>query len=321
MNDQPRIRSKALTLLFTTMNRTMINTVVSRVPAGVPLIAAASIAFSLLAAPTTALAGAAEKFANAIPSCPWPDRLVPGTPSKLPEQFKLRAVQLPSGSAQVSVVEGFRFPVMPEGKTEPFANVKIELSETDKFAADRETIVANIRWIHSTSKDMEAPQPLLVDLNGFEGPMVGRASFSGTTLALMALFNEKEKLVVTIYLENAPPEQRGFQTKEQWNGMRDRFLIALTSCGAKAIETAGSSTATTEAPTPTTPVAPASSASATAAAAAPAVVNTAPAAAAAAAPAAPPPAAPSPTTTDATTQPVPPAAPLPPPIIIPPAKP
>ncbi len=257
---------------------------------------AAAFAAWLLAAPSLALAESAEKFANAIPSCLWADKLVPGTPSKLPENFKMRAVQLPNGSAQVSVVEGFRFPMIPEGKTEPFANVKIELSEPDKFAADRETIVANIRWIHSTSKDMETPQPLLVDLNGFEGPMINRGSFSGTTLALLALFNEKEKLIVTVYLENAPPEQRGFQTKDEWNGMRDRFLVALTSCGAKALEAAGSPAAASEnipPPPQATPPSP----------------------------------SPAPRTPDVTTQPVPPAAPLlapapaPAPILIPAPKP
>ena len=301
------IRRLSLTNMNRTMNnadsfaRVAANTVSARsVAAPAPARAAAGpvaglvVAAWLLAAPALAHAGAAEKFANAIPSCPWADKLVPGTPSKLPENFKMRAVQLPSGSAQVSVVEGFRFPAIPEGKTEPFANVKIELSEPDKFVADRETIISNIRWIHSTSKDMEAPQPLLVDLNGFEGPMINRASFSGTTLALIALFNEKEKVVVTIYLENAPPEQRGFQTKDEWNGMRDRFLVALTSCGAKALDASGSRAA-------------ASPAASTAAVAGPVAT---------------PAASPSPTSSEATVQPVPLAAPpLPVPIIVAPPKP
>ena len=52
---------------------------------------------------------------------------------------------------------------------------------------------------------------------------------------MIALFNEKEKLVITIYLENAAPEKRSFATKEEWNGMRDRLFTALTSCAAKAL--------------------------------------------------------------------------------------
>ncbi|MBK9606085.1 MAG: hypothetical protein IPO58_06545 [Betaproteobacteria bacterium] len=182
----------------------------------------------------TALAGPAERVANAMPTCAWSDKLVAGPVAKLPEAFKLRAVQLPSGAAQISVVEGFRLPMAQEGK-DVFANIKIEQSETDKFEADRETIIANMRWILSTSKDMETPEPLLVSMNGFEGPMINRAVLTGATLALIALFNDKEKLVVTIYLENAPPEKRAFSTKEEWNGMRDRLFIALTSCAAKAL--------------------------------------------------------------------------------------
>jgi hypothetical protein len=104
----------------------------------------------------------------------------------------------------------------PEGK-ESFANVKVEQSEADKFRSDRAAIVANIRWILSTSKDMESPEPLLVEHERIRGADDQPRGVLGTTLALIALFHEKEKLVVTIYLENAPPEKRAFQTKDEWN--------------------------------------------------------------------------------------------------------
>ena len=211
---------------------------------GITGIVFAALSFSVVA--QHAHAGPAERIANAIPACAWPDKLVPGAVSKVPEQFKIRAVQLPNGAAQVSVVEGFRFPIAPDGK-DTFANMKVEQSEADKFDADREAIIANLRWILSTSKDMEAQDLLLVSLNGFEGPMINRATFSGTTLALIALFHEKEKLVLTIYLENAPPAKRAFATKTEWNGMRDRFFTALTSCAAKALEQPASP------PVPTSP--------------------------------------------------------------------
>jgi hypothetical protein len=181
-----------------------------------------------------AFAGPAERAASAMASCPWSDKLVAGPIAKLPDAFKLRAVQLPGGAAQVSIVEGYRFPIAQEGK-EVFANVKIEQSEADKFASDREAIVANLRWILSTSKDMETPEPLLVSMTGFEGPMINRGTLTGATLALIALFHDKEKVVITIYLENAPPDKRSFATKEEWNGMRDRLFIALTGCAAKAL--------------------------------------------------------------------------------------
>ena len=182
----------------------------------------------------SAIAGPAKRIAYAMPSCAWSDKLVAGPVAKLPETFKSRMIQLPTGAAQVSIVEGYRFPLAQEGK-DVFANVKVEQSEADKFEADREAIVANLRWILSTSKDMESPELLLVSMNGVEGPMINRATLSGNTLALIALFHDKEKLVITIYLENAPPDKRSFATKEEWNGMRDRLFIALTGCAAKAL--------------------------------------------------------------------------------------
>ena len=192
-------------------------------------------AATAIAAAGHAYAGPAERIANAMPGCAWPDKLTAGPVTKLPEAFKLRAVQLPNGAAQVSIVEGYRFPIVEEGKG-VFANVKIEQSEADKFDADREAIVANLRWILSTSKDMETTEPLLVSMSGFEGPMINRAGLTGSTLALIDLFQDKEKLVFTIYLENAPPEKRSFATKEEWNGMRDRVLTTLTGCAAKALQ-------------------------------------------------------------------------------------
>jgi hypothetical protein len=182
-----------------------------------------------------AAAGPAERIATAIKECAWQDKLVATAPTKLPEAFKVRSVQLPNGAAQVSVVEGWRFSLAEEGK-EIFANIKVEQSEPDKFEADREAVVANLRWILSTSKGMETTEPLGVNFSGFEGPMINRAALTGSTLALIALFHEKERLIVTIYLENAPPEKRSFQTKEEWNLMRDRLLVTLTGCAAKALQ-------------------------------------------------------------------------------------
>jgi hypothetical protein len=182
-----------------------------------------------------ATAGPAEKVATAMTSCAWQDKLVASAPTKLPEAFKVRTLQRAEGAAQVSVVEGYRLTLAEEGK-EIFANVKVEQSEADKFETDRDKVVANMRYILSTSKGMETPEPLAVSFSGFEGPMINRAAFTGNTLALVSLFHEKEKLILTLYLENAPPEKRSFQTKEEWNLMRDRLLIALTGCAARALQ-------------------------------------------------------------------------------------
>lgn len=195
----------------------------------------AMLLLAAAASASAATAGPAEKIATAMPYCNWSDKLATSPVTKLPDAFKARAVQLPNGTAQVSVVEGFRFSVAEEGK-DVFANVKVEQSENDRFEGDRQAVVENLRWILSTSKGMETPEPLGVNMNGFEGPMINRAQLSGSTLALIALFNEKERLILTIYLENGAPDKRSFQTKDEWNLMRDRFLLALTTCAAKALQ-------------------------------------------------------------------------------------
>lgn len=182
-----------------------------------------------------AAAGPAEKVANAMEPCGWQDKLVAAPVTKLPEAFKLRTIQLLNTTAQVSVVEGFRFSLAEDGK-EIFANVKIEQSEPEKFAADRDAVIANLRYILSTSKGMESAEPLAVSFSGYEGPMINRSTLTGSTLALISLFQEKEHLILTIYLENGAPEKRSFQTKDEWNLMRDRFLIALTGCAEKALQ-------------------------------------------------------------------------------------
>ena len=183
----------------------------------------------------TVQAGPAEKVATALFACEWPDKLVASPVNKLPDSFKTRALQFANGQAQVSVVEGYRMTIAEDGK-EIFANVKVEQSEADRFESDRDAVVANLRYILSTSKGMETTEPLAVNNDGFEGPMINRAAITGSTLALIALFQEKEHLILTIYLENAAPEKRSFQTKDEWNLMRDRFLSALTGCGAKGLQ-------------------------------------------------------------------------------------
>jgi len=193
---------------------------------------ALSISMSLAGA---ASAGPAEKVANGLGSCAWPDKLAASPVSKLPEAFKARSLQMPTGTVQISLVEGYRLSLAEDGK-ELFANVKVEQSDPQQFETDRDAVVANLRWILSSSKGMETTEPLGVSMNGFEGPMINRAALTGSTLALISLFNEKEKLILTIYLENAAPEKRSFQTKDEWSLMRDRFLSALTGCAAKALQ-------------------------------------------------------------------------------------
>lgn len=197
--------------------------------------AAVAALFTLSLTTGAAVAGPAEKVANALGACKWADNLIPTPVTKLPEAFKARSLQMPTGTIQISLVEGYRFSLAEEGK-DVFANVRVEQSEPERFESDRGAVVANLRWILSSSKGMETPEPLGVSMSGFEGPMINRAALTGSTLALISLFNEKEKLVLTIYLENAAPEKRSFQTKEEWNLMRDRFLLALTGCAAKALE-------------------------------------------------------------------------------------
>jgi len=196
---------------------------------------AAVCALLAMGAAGPANAGPAEKVANALNACEWPDKLAASPVNKLPDSFKTRALQFANGQAQVSVVEGYRMTIAEEGK-EIFANVKVEQSEADRFESDRDAVVANLRYILSTSKGMETTEPLAVNNDGFEGPMINRAAITGSTLALIALFQEKEHLILTIYLENAAPEKRSFQTKDEWNLMRDHFLAALTGCAAKGLQ-------------------------------------------------------------------------------------
>ena len=77
---------------------------------------------------------------------------------------------------------------------------------------------------NTVNKDLTTP------LNGFEAHGLDRERLEGGVLGVYLLFDDPAHSVTTIYLLNQEPQDRKFQTIEEYQSLRDRFLRSYTAC-------------------------------------------------------------------------------------------
>ena len=70
-------------------------------------------------------------------------------------------------------------------------------------------------------------------LAGFSGQALTKRKLGGTTLAKAQIFSDEDSVIVTIYFMNQLPENRRFQTYEEFISLRDGFIRGYTECVAK----------------------------------------------------------------------------------------
>lgn len=152
---------------------------------------------------------------------------------RLPAGATTRSVKLTTGEGQVSTADGYRLMLFRKSSL-PFVNLKIERSAAGRFAADRETIVAQMQQMSANSK-----QPHLVPLEtdtrqGVEVLGLNNASIAQAQgiISLYSLLHAASGTVATAYLLNQPADPRDFATDAQYQALRDQFLASLVSCMA-----------------------------------------------------------------------------------------
>jgi hypothetical protein len=142
---------------------------------------------------------------------------------------KFRTVKTENGEKRVSLIDGYRIMVVYP-KTDYFANIKAEQSNSQDYSKDKELLLENMRHYTLTGKEMEAAEPNRVAYNGFEGYGLNRKTILGNVLGMYTLFSDAHQQVLTIYFLNQPSEKRKFQTIEEYHVLRDRFLDRYTGC-------------------------------------------------------------------------------------------
>ena len=152
---------------------------------------------------------------------------------RLPAHVTTRSVKLAAGEGQVSVADGYRLMLFRKSSL-PFVNLKIERSAEGRFAADRDTIVAQMRQMSANSKPpqlvpLETDMRQGVEVLGLNNPYITQSS---GVISLYTLLHAASGTVATAYLLNQPADTREFATDAQYHALRDQFLASLVSCMA-----------------------------------------------------------------------------------------
>ncbi|OEZ72943.1 hypothetical protein JAB5_09630 [Janthinobacterium sp. HH103] len=155
------------------------------------------------------------------------------TQDRLPASATTRVVKMAAGERRVSTADGYRLMLFRKSSL-PLANLKIERSAAGQFAADRETIVAQMQEMSASSKPPHQV-PLETDARqGVEVLGLNNASIAKTPgiISFYTLLHAASGTVASAYVLNQPADPRDFATDAQYQALRDQFIASLANCMA-----------------------------------------------------------------------------------------
>ncbi len=152
---------------------------------------------------------------------------------RLPAGATTRVVKMAAGDRQISTADGYRLMLFRKSSL-PFVNLKIERSAEGQFAADRDTIVAQMREMAARGK---LPQQLPLETDARDGVEVlglNNASIAQAQgiISLYTLLHAASGTVATAYILNQPADPRDFATDAQYQALRAQLIASLASCMA-----------------------------------------------------------------------------------------
>jgi hypothetical protein len=161
-------------------------------------------------------------------SCKFEDGLHVTSSVRLPEGTLTRMVTTGSGRKTVSTIDGYRMLLAYPGK-EPFLNLRVEESASDRYQEDKKTIVDQMSYIAGVSTG--AVVPVGHDTYGsLDHYRLDDLTINHQPIAMHSLFDDKRRVVITVYFLNAPPEKRSYATMDQFRALRDRFFTRYFAC-------------------------------------------------------------------------------------------
>ena len=149
---------------------------------------------------------------------------------RLPKNVKSRTVTTSKGDQEISLADGYRVMVAYNDDRDWFANIKAEKSVTAEYERDKESVIENLKWAASTSKELESQEPVKVSVGEYEGYGTSKRTLIGDTLGIYVLFSDVNHTITTFYFINQNPKRKRFQTIEEWRILRDEFLKTYTTC-------------------------------------------------------------------------------------------
>lgn len=139
-----------------------------------------------------------------------------------------RKVETAQGWRNISVADGYRLLYAYPG-SDIFANVKAEVSADGQFERDSQTVQDGMEYLSEragkTGNALEA-----VSINGLRALALNNPDLKGASLAMYSVFEPKKALTLTAYFFNHKPEQRQFQSREEFDRLKMNFLERLSTC-------------------------------------------------------------------------------------------
>jgi hypothetical protein len=190
----------------------------------IAVVAAVGVACALLLkAQSTPSPGILKRYAS------WQgqDRFQVVDTQRLPGAMT-RTVKTKTGDKSVLMIDGYRVLITLD-EAQPFANTKVEEFDPRRYEGDKKTIIEGLEsFIASDPPGYETPTPQRKQVNGYEIISVGRKELKGGVLSVVNIFDDKNHIIVTAYLLNAP-EERKFKDLEEFQRLRDRFAELFTA--------------------------------------------------------------------------------------------
>ena len=184
----------------------------------------ACILCSLALPPLAAQSGAGALAAYT--SCQFPDGLQVVQVDSLPPNVHSRPVETDAGTQQIDLEAGVRVMFAYPG-TDFYANVKAEQLPAAKYPQLKQVLLDSLQHMaqgNTINTSLHSP------INELEVHGLDRNKLEGGVLGVYLLFDNPSHIVTTIYFLNQEPQDRKFQTFDEYQKLRDRFLDSYSSC-------------------------------------------------------------------------------------------
>ena len=161
--------------------------------------------------------------------CIFPDGLEIVAVDPLAPGVTARTVETSTGKKLVPMLAGIRI-MFAYPNTDFFANVKAEKLPASQYSKLKQILIENFDFVLASSPSDRINSRVASLLPGLDVRGLDRDKLEGGTLGLYLIFDDRKQVVVSIYLLNQEPQQRKFQTLDEYWDLRDQFLLRYASC-------------------------------------------------------------------------------------------
>ncbi|GAA4340762.1 hypothetical protein GCM10023149_52470 [Mucilaginibacter gynuensis] len=141
---------------------------------------------------------------------------------------KTRTIITETGEVPFVITDAYRIQYNNKYKVE-FANIKIEQSSPESYAANKNNLLNSLKFINKNSTGMETTDLIELSYNGYKIYGINRESIDdGSNLGTFVLF-PGDNTIVYVYFTNQPKNKRSFKTREEYLDQRNTFLGEYTA--------------------------------------------------------------------------------------------